>query len=193
MLVAFTIVVLGGMGSIAGALIGGLFVGVVESLSSVFLGASLGQIGIFLLFIVVLLLRPSGLFLLAPAFYMAGYEEYTPQDVACPTAIVHGWHDVIVPVENSIRWAREHTAELHVLDSDHRLEDRIDAICVLLRAFLIALGPGRDQCRRGGPQLVAGQLRRPDLEPGRIVSGHLDRAGLLAVHRNSPLTRSCDL
>lgn len=61
-LVAFTIVVLGGMGSIAGALIGGLFIGVVESLSSVFLGASLGQIGIFLIFIVVLLLRPSGLF-----------------------------------------------------------------------------------------------------------------------------------
>ncbi len=61
-LVAFTIVVLGGMGSIAGALIGGLFVGVVESLSSVLLGASLGQIGIFLLFIIVLLLRPSGLF-----------------------------------------------------------------------------------------------------------------------------------
>ena len=61
-LVAFTIVVLGGMGSITGALIGGLFIGVVESLSSVFLGASLGQIGIFLIFIVVLLLRPSGLF-----------------------------------------------------------------------------------------------------------------------------------
>ena len=37
-LIAFTIVVLGGMGSIVGALIGGLFVGVVESLSSVFLG-----------------------------------------------------------------------------------------------------------------------------------------------------------
>jgi branched-chain amino acid transport system permease protein len=61
-LIAFTIVVLGGMGSIAGALIGGLFVGVVESLSSVFLGQSLGQIGIFVLFIVMLLVRPSGLF-----------------------------------------------------------------------------------------------------------------------------------
>ena len=61
-LIAFTIVVLGGMGSIAGALIGGLFVGVVESLSSVFLGQSLGQIGIFVLFIAVLLIRPSGLF-----------------------------------------------------------------------------------------------------------------------------------
>jgi branched-chain amino acid transport system permease protein len=61
-LIAFTVVVLGGMGSVAGALIGGLFVGVVESLSSVLLGESLGQIGIFALFIVTLLVRPSGLF-----------------------------------------------------------------------------------------------------------------------------------
>jgi surfactin synthase thioesterase subunit len=85
-------------------------------------------------------LKPRGLFLLAPAFYMAGYEEYTPQDVACATAIVHGWHDAIVPVENSIRWAREHQAALHLLSSDHRLEDQIEAICLLLQAFLVALG-----------------------------------------------------
>jgi len=84
--------------------------------------------------------HPRGLFLLAPAFYMAGYEEYTPQEVACPTVIVHGWHDAIVPVENSIRWAREHRAALHVLDSDHRLEDQIPAICELLREFLTRLG-----------------------------------------------------
>jgi len=84
-------------------------------------------------------LAPCGLFLLAPAFYMPGFEEYTPQDVAAPTAIVHGWHDEVVPVENSIRWAREHQATLHVLDSDHRLEDQIGPICVLLRAFLAAL------------------------------------------------------
>ena len=61
-LVAFTIVVLGGMGSVPGALIGGLVVGVVESLSGLFLGESLGQIGIFLVFIAVLLVRPTGLF-----------------------------------------------------------------------------------------------------------------------------------
>jgi pimeloyl-ACP methyl ester carboxylesterase len=85
-------------------------------------------------------LRPRGMFLLAPAFYMAGFEAFTPQEVACPTAIVHGWHDVIVPVENSIRWAREHQAALHLLNSDHRLEDQIAAVCVLLRAFLTALG-----------------------------------------------------
>ncbi len=58
-LVAFTIVVLGGMGSVVGALIGGLVIGVVESLSGLFLGESLGQIGIFLIFILVLLVRPD--------------------------------------------------------------------------------------------------------------------------------------
>ena len=61
-LVAFTIVVLGGMGSVPGAVIGGLVIGVVESLSSLFLGDSLGQVGIFLIFIAVLLVRPQGLF-----------------------------------------------------------------------------------------------------------------------------------
>jgi branched-chain amino acid transport system permease protein len=61
-LIAFTIVVLGGMGSVAGALIGGLIVGVVESLSGLYLGESLGQIGIYVMFIMVLLFRPSGLF-----------------------------------------------------------------------------------------------------------------------------------
>ena len=54
-LVAFTTVVLGGMGSIPGALIGGLFVGLIESLCGLYLGESLGQIGIFLMFILVLL------------------------------------------------------------------------------------------------------------------------------------------
>ena len=61
-LVAFTIVVLGGMGSFAGALVGGLLIGVVESVGGLFLGESLGQIGIFVIFIAVLLFRPQGLF-----------------------------------------------------------------------------------------------------------------------------------
>ena len=64
-IVSFTVlamVVLGGMGSFAGALVGGLLIGVVESLGGLFWGESLGQIGIFLIFIVVLLLRPQGLF-----------------------------------------------------------------------------------------------------------------------------------
>ena len=61
-LVAFTIVVLGGMGSFEGAFVGSLLIGVVESLGGLYLGESLGQVGIFVIFIAVLLFRPQGLF-----------------------------------------------------------------------------------------------------------------------------------
>ena len=61
-LVAFTVVVLGGMGSIPGAMLGGLLIGVVESLSGLFFGDSLGQLGVYLIFIIVLLVRPAGIF-----------------------------------------------------------------------------------------------------------------------------------
>jgi branched-chain amino acid transport system permease protein len=60
--VAFTVVVLGGMGSVPGAMIGGLFIGVVESLSGLYCGESLGQLGVFVIFILALLVRPTGLY-----------------------------------------------------------------------------------------------------------------------------------
>ncbi|MDE3081638.1 MAG: branched-chain amino acid ABC transporter permease [Paracoccaceae bacterium] len=60
-LIAFTIVVLGGMGSFVGALIGGIVIGVVEAVGGLMLGESLGQIGIFAIFILILLFRPQGL------------------------------------------------------------------------------------------------------------------------------------
>lgn len=61
-IVAFTIVVLGGMGSFIGALVGGFIIGVTESVGGMYLGESLGQIGISLIFILILLFRPTGLF-----------------------------------------------------------------------------------------------------------------------------------
>lgn len=61
-LIAFTVVVLGGMGSFVGALVGGLVIGVTESLGGLFFGESLGKIGVFVIFIAVLLFRPTGLF-----------------------------------------------------------------------------------------------------------------------------------
>ena len=60
-LIAFTVVVLGGMGSFAGAVIGGLLIGVVESLGGLYLGESLGPICVPVVFLLVLLLRPTGL------------------------------------------------------------------------------------------------------------------------------------
>ena len=61
-LVAFTIVVLGGMGSFPGAVVGGLLIGVAESVGGLTLGESLGPICVPLVFIAVLLFRPTGLF-----------------------------------------------------------------------------------------------------------------------------------
>jgi Dipeptidyl aminopeptidases/acylaminoacyl-peptidases len=77
-----------------------------------------------------------GMFLLAPAFFMPGYEAYTPVPPQCPISIVHGWNDDIVPVDNSIRFARQYKCELHVLDSDHRLTANIADICELFDGFL---------------------------------------------------------
>lgn len=85
------------------------------------------------------LLQARGLFLLAPAFYMPGFEEHTPKPAACPVTIVHGWGDDVVPVDHSVRYAREHRATLHVLDSDHRLQDVIGQINYLFEYFLVSL------------------------------------------------------
>ncbi len=58
---AFIVVVLGGMGSLNGALIGGFLVGMVESLGGLFMPGSMGPLASVLLMIVTLLLRPRGL------------------------------------------------------------------------------------------------------------------------------------
>ena len=58
---AFVIVVLGGLGSFPGALIGGMIIGFVHVFGQFFLPGSGYQIAIFLIFILVLLLQPEGL------------------------------------------------------------------------------------------------------------------------------------
>ena len=50
------------LGSFVGALIGGFIVGLTESLGGLFLGENLGRIGVFVIFIAILLFRPTGLF-----------------------------------------------------------------------------------------------------------------------------------
>ena len=59
---AFVIVVLGTMGNFAGALIGGLLIGVAEGLGGLLFGPALRQLVSLLLFVVVLLFLPRGLF-----------------------------------------------------------------------------------------------------------------------------------
>jgi len=59
---SFNIVIIGGMGSLLGAFIGGLLVSVAESLGAVFLAPSLKELVSFSLLILILLFRPAGLF-----------------------------------------------------------------------------------------------------------------------------------
>lgn len=80
-----------------------------------------------------------GLFVLAPAFYMPGYEALTPEPPGIPMEIVHGWRDDVVPVDASIRYARESRATLHIIDGDHRLTEQIGTINDLLERFVVDL------------------------------------------------------
>ena len=82
-------------------------------------------------------LGAAGLFVLAPAYYVNGYEQLTPEPPPIPTCIVHGWHDDIVPVENSIRFASIRAATLHLVDGGHRLTDNLDEISEYLTQFII--------------------------------------------------------
>ena len=59
---SFNIVIIGGMGSLFGAFVGGILVSVAESLGAVFLAPSMKELVSFGLLIAVLLLRPAGLF-----------------------------------------------------------------------------------------------------------------------------------
>jgi branched-chain amino acid transport system permease protein len=61
-IMAFVVVVLGGMGNFVGALLGGVIVGLAESLGAAVLPGSLKQLVVFVIFVFVLLFRPQGLF-----------------------------------------------------------------------------------------------------------------------------------
>lgn len=60
-LIMFTVVVLGGLGSVPGALVAGLVVGVIQSLTSVFAPTQLQNLVVFIVFLLTLAYRPSGL------------------------------------------------------------------------------------------------------------------------------------
>jgi branched-chain amino acid transport system permease protein len=58
---AFVIVVLGGMGSVVGATLGGIIIGATESLAAAYVSSGLKELFVFVLFLLVLLFRPAGL------------------------------------------------------------------------------------------------------------------------------------
>ena len=61
-IIAFVVVVLGGMGNVVGALVGGLLIGLAEQLGALLLPGQSPLLSIFIVFVLILLFRPQGLF-----------------------------------------------------------------------------------------------------------------------------------
>jgi pimeloyl-ACP methyl ester carboxylesterase len=91
------------------------------------------------------LLHAKAVFLMAPAIYTPGLPPLRDGSIDCPVGIVHGWNDTVVPVEHSIRFAREHAAMLHIINSDHRMHDQLPLIRHLFEYFIISIDLG-EQC-----------------------------------------------
>ena len=81
----------------------------------------------------------SGLMLLAPAFYLDGYEVSVPSITCKRVRIIHGWHDDVVPFQNSIKFAEEHNATLTLVDDDHRLGNSAEELNVCLKQLITSV------------------------------------------------------
>lgn len=77
-------------------------------------------------------IKPKGLFLIAPAFYLPGYacSEFDPGTARIE--VFHGWQDDVVPPENAWRFCQTYRANLHMLNADHRL---LSVLPVMVEAF----------------------------------------------------------
>lgn len=93
-------------------------------------------------------IKPVGLFLLAPAFYLEGYGLQDPTPSAEKIWVVHGLNDEVVPCQNSILFCSKFGASLHLLDGDHRLTDQIGEIAKLFAFFLDAMGSSQPAISR---------------------------------------------
>lgn len=77
------------------------------------------------------------LFLMAPAIYIPGFGRQSYRSGCAQIDIVHGWADDVIPVENSIRFAREVDCSLHLISGDHPLNSSIARVEELFELCLL--------------------------------------------------------
>ncbi len=80
----------------------------------------------------------AGIFLLAPALYLAGYRCQSYEPLCRKIEIVHGWGDDVVPVAGSIQFAQTVDCSLHLISGDHRLNGSIEVIADLFEKFIVS-------------------------------------------------------
>ena len=78
----------------------------------------------------------EAIFLMAPALYIPGYERQEYRSRCSHIEIVHGWSDDVIPVENSIRYAKEADCTLHLISGDHPLNSSLEVVAGLFERFL---------------------------------------------------------
>ncbi|WP_026604146.1 YqiA/YcfP family alpha/beta fold hydrolase [Methylomonas sp. 11b] len=82
------------------------------------------------------IIKPKGLFLIAPAFYLPGYARTEFKPGTANIEVFHGWQDDVVAPENAWRFCHEHHARLHMLDADHRLLSILPVMATAFERFL---------------------------------------------------------
>lgn len=95
-------------------------------------------------------LRPAGLFLMAPAFGLPGYAVQLPRPICRELTIVHGWHDEVVPAATVLDFARTHEAMLHFVPAGHALLEQVDWLTQIFALFLrrcLQLAPNQASAR----------------------------------------------
>jgi predicted alpha/beta-hydrolase family hydrolase len=102
----------------------------------VLIGSSMGA---YVATVVAETLKPGGLFLLAPAFYLPGYQRTEFNPPADHTLVIHGWQDEIVPPGNSWRFCQKHRICLKMLNADHRLISVLPILADEFDRFLAGL------------------------------------------------------
>jgi len=104
-----------------------------EQGSFVLVGSSMGG---YVSLVVSEAVDAKAVFLMAPALYISGYQVQHYQSRSSPIEIVHGWSDDVIPVENSIQYAKEADCTLHVISGDHALNSSIEVVERLFETFL---------------------------------------------------------
>jgi len=66
-----------------------------------------------------------GVYLMATAVYVPGYEDLNPAPLTVPAEFVHGWRDSVIPFQNALRFALECKAGYSLLDDEHGLAGSI--------------------------------------------------------------------
>lgn len=84
-------------------------------------------------------IKPDGLFLIAPAFFRPGYRHQTFSPSCSRIEVFHGWQDDVIPPENAWQFCRQYRANLQMLDDDHRLLGSLPLMAERFDQFLNTL------------------------------------------------------